>query len=111
MASVGGLSIQCDEGSSVNSQISFTVSATRGPAATSDVLPLQYFVAVVKDNHQIITKEIYDVTLQFNREGGASSREVVSLSIPTIEQARRYNYEFVVGFQMTPEQAAYNLTR
>ena len=111
ISTIGNLQIECQEGSSVESQISFRIDSSRGPAGTDSSLPLQYFVAVIKDNHQIITKEVYDVTQQFDGNGLARTSEVVALTIPTIEQARRYNYEFIVGFQMSDEQAAYNITR
>jgi len=111
VSSIGRVTIDCQEGDSVESQISFRIDSERGPASSDAVLPVKYFVAVIKDNHQIITKDIYDVTLRFDSTGRAGSQEVIALTIPTIEQARRYNYEFIVGFQMTDEQAAYNVAR
>lgn len=110
-ASIMDVESSCEEAEDVRSQVSFYVGAQAGPALAGDSITVPYFVAVVKDNSQIITKRIYDVTLRFDSDGYARSHEVLSQLIPSIEQARRYNYELLVGFQIDPNTAVYNMQR
>ena len=110
-ASIMNLSAECEEGASVNSKVSFSIGVQSGPALRGNEITIPYFVAVVKDNSQIISKATYEVTLRFDEDGVARSDEVVAQLIPTIEQARRYNYELLIGFQMDANDAAYNMIR
>ncbi|MBV1901417.1 MAG: hypothetical protein KUG56_07070 [Kordiimonadaceae bacterium] len=110
-ASIMDLRSACEEGEDVKSQVSFSIGAQAGPALRGTEVTVPYFVAVVKDNSQIISKSSYDVTLRFNSEGIAVSEEVLLQQIPTIAQARRYNYEFLVGFQMDVDDIVFNMMR
>jgi len=110
-ASIVDVTLTCEEAEDVTSEVIFSVAATAGDAFKGGSVTIPYFVVVMKDNSQIITKKIYDVTLNFDREGRASSREVIEQHIPTIEQARRYNYEVLLGFQLTAQDAVYNMER
>ena len=79
---------------------------------TSDLLKgFWYFIAILKDNSQIVSKEVFEVTLKFDQKGFARSREIVTQHIPTIEQARRYNYEVLIGFQMDAQDVVFNMER
>ena len=110
-ASVSNMTIDCKESSSVSSTIQFDIVAGAGDALTDSTQTLDYFVVVLKDTTQIITKKIYTVSLDFNAEGSAVSPQVLANMIPEIEQARRYNYEILVGFQLTPEEVMFNMER
>jgi len=110
-ASIMDVESSCDEGSEVNSEVVFFVGAQSGPALANRIVTVPYFVAVLKDNSQIVSKKIFNVTLQFDETGYAYSRQVVGQRIPTIEQARRYNYELLLGFQLDPQDAVYNMER
>lgn len=96
----------------VDTKIEFDIIATRGAALTGSEVSLQYFVAVMKDNSQLVTKKIYDVTLNFNASTGtAVSHQVIESNIPTLDQAKRYDYETLLGLQLTNDEAAYNVAR
>ncbi len=110
-ASISDIAVSCEEGESVTSAIGFYVSAHSDGRLVNQVITLPYFVAVMKDNSEIVTKRIYDVTLDFDQNGYAVSREVLNQLIPTIDQARRYNYELLIGFQLSPDDVAYNMER
>ena len=110
-ASIRDVQSSCDEGDSVESEVVFTIGAQGGPALADSEVTIPYFAAVLKDNSQIITKRVYDVTLRFDSEGKAVSREVLTQFVPTIEQARRYNYELLIGFQLDPKDAVFNIVR
>lgn len=110
-ASIMDVESRCEEASDVRSEVAFFIGAQSGPALASQVVTVPYFVAVLKDNSQIVSKRVFNVTLQFDESGYAYSRQVVGQHIPTIEQARRYNYELLLGFQMDPQAAIYNMER
>ena len=110
-ASIMDISSSCTEAEDVRAQTEFTIGLQAGPAHAGNNVNVEYFVAVVKDNSQIISKRVFETTLRFDGSGNAQSREVISQYIPTIEQARRYNYEVLVGFQMEADEAVFNMVR
>ena len=96
----------------VETIVEFDIVATRGAALTNSEVSLEYFVAEMKDGSQLVSKKIFDVTLNFNASTGtAASHQVIKSIIPTIEQAKRYDYETLLGFQLTNDEAAYNIAR
>jgi len=110
-ASIMDVSSSCVEDVDVRSQVSFYLGGQAGPALADRSVTVPYFVAVMKDSSQIVSKRVYDVTLQFDSNGFASSHEVLSQVIPSIEQARRYNYELLIGFQTDTNTVVYNMER
>lgn len=110
-ASIMDVTTDCTEGEAVDSNVTFFVGATAGPAFSGREITLPYFVAVLKDNSQIVSKEVFDVKLTFDSKGFARSKEVISQHIPTIAQARRYNYEVLLGFQMDAQDVVFNMER
>jgi len=110
-ASIMDVESRCEEGTNVRSEVAFYIGAQSGPALANRTVTIPYFVAVLKDNSQIVSKKIFDVTLNFDDTGYAYSQQVVGQIIPTIEQARRYNYELLLGFQMNAQDAVYNMER
>ena len=110
-ASISDVAVSCEEGDAVTSAIGFYVSAHSDGRMVNETISLPYFVAVLKDNSEVVTKRVYDVTLDFDENGYAVSREVLNQLIPTIDQARRYNYELLIGFQLTVDDVAFNMER
>ncbi|NVJ96762.1 MAG: hypothetical protein HWE25_01345 [Alphaproteobacteria bacterium] len=110
-ASILNVKLDCVEGDDVRSQVSFEVGAQAGEAFSGGSVTLPYFVAVMKDNNQIVSKKIYDVTLNFGSDGHAVASQIVAQHIPTIDQARRYNYEVLLGFQLSVNEAVFNMER
>jgi len=110
-ATISDVEVSCSESDSVSSAVSLYIAAESDGKIVNDTVTLPYFVAVLKDNSEIVTKRIFDVTLRFDGNGYAVSHEVLSQYIPTIEQARRYNYEFLVGFQLSIDDVAFNMER
>ncbi|MFC3053450.1 hypothetical protein [Kordiimonas pumila] len=110
-ASIMDVTSSCVEEADVKAQLDFYIGAQAGPALANSSITVPYFVAVVKDNSQLVSKRIYDVTLKFDGSGIARSHEMLTQLIPSIEQARRYNYELLVGFQVDADSAVYNMQR
>ena len=110
-ASIMDVESRCEEADDVRSEVAFFVGAQAGPALIGKQITVPYFVAVLKDNSQIVSKKIFNVTLNFDDSGYAYSRQVIGQYIPTIEQSRRYNYELLLGFQLDPQEALFNMER
>lgn len=112
-ATIADLALECDQSDDVTSSVAFNVVGTRGPAMQgASEVTLPFFVAVLRDNSIVVAKRIYETRLVFGPEDQrASTREELRQYLPTIEQARRYNYEILVGFQLSQDELSYNLLR
>ncbi|WP_374764380.1 hypothetical protein [Yunchengibacter salinarum] len=110
-ASIMGVTSQCDQGDDVDASVSFEIAATAGPAMEGRTITVPYFVAVVKDNARIVSKKRFETVLTFDGKGRATAKQTVRQHIPTIEQARRYDYEVLLGFQLNPQEAVFNMQR
>jgi hypothetical protein len=83
----------------------------RGPAAASQSRVYRYWVAVTRANMAPIEKRYFDVNVSFPRgeDRMAGSESIEKIVIPrandTISGA---NFEILVGFELTPEQVAFN---
>lgn len=111
-ASITGIHIDCEQGERVDMEISFAIVAQRGPAMTGDSATLPYFLILMRDNHRITVKKIYETTIRF--KGGADRAAVRETIVQRFEDsapARRYDYELLVGFQLTPDEVIYNALR
>jgi hypothetical protein len=87
----------------------FTLS--RGAANTNRKADFTYFVSVVR-NEAILSKQLFEVASTF---AGNRSRIVVKdddppvmIDIPLPYRAAEYEYEILVGFQLTPEELQWN---
>ncbi|MFZ5608285.1 MAG: hypothetical protein ACOY99_01595 [Pseudomonadota bacterium] len=112
-AAFADLSVDCqDLGEGVTTAISFTVNAAKGPAATADAITLPYFVTVLRDGERIVGKRVFTSTITFPPgQTRAAVREVISQKIPTDSAADEYAHEVLIGFQLSEDEAAYNVRR
>ena len=83
----------------------------KGPAARGGSRTYRYWVAVTRSNLTPVEKQYFDVKVDFPRgeDRMAGSEVVQKIVIPrandTISGA---NFELLVGFELTPEQLAFN---
>ena len=84
---------------------------SRGAANTDRRVSFTYFISVVRDE-QILSKQQFQIDSGF---AGNRSRVVVvddqppiTVDIPLAFRTAEYEYEIIVGFQLTPEELAYN---
>jgi hypothetical protein len=82
----------------------------RGPAARGNTHKYRYWVAVTRTNLAPISKQYFDVDVNFSgNERMSGSEYIAEIVIPrandTISGA---NFEVLVGFDLTPEQLAFN---
>ncbi|HEY4264860.1 MAG TPA: hypothetical protein VGM72_06040 [Micropepsaceae bacterium] len=89
--------------------INFAVKATRGPAAAGSDPQLDFFVAVIDVDNNIVSKQVYHG--QPEMSGHASNvytQNVSNFPVPMAMDKRPYDYEILTGFQLTPDELAYN---
>ena len=111
-ATISDIEYNCDDQDAVNTTISFTIQGRRGPAMQSAVHNLTYYVVVIRDNYLVTTKKKF--TTQLNFSGGAdkaSVRETFVQRFDNFEMPKRYDYEVMVGFELTPEELQFNVVR
>lgn len=81
----------------------------RGPQATGDQRTYRYWVAVTERNAAILSKEYFDLPVNF---GGAQTAEAEPRHTVVIPRAGMEvsgaNFEILVGFEVTPEMAEFN---
>jgi len=83
----------------------------RGPAATSDRQTYRYWVAVTRRGFAPIEKQYFDIDVRFPRgEAVVSRTEAINrIVIPrATADTSGENFEVLVGFDLTPEQLAFN---
>ncbi len=93
----------------MNMDINFTLG--KGPMAQGDSRTYQYFVAVTRRDRTVLAKEVYSFDVKFPR--GADivrhTESVPGIVIPrATETVSGANFEVIVGFELTPEQLAFN---
>ncbi len=87
------------------------IVATRGPAGRLDAgTSLPFFVAVTRSaDGSVVAKQIFDSAIEVprgRRRGGV--REEIRQVIQLAPDEEGSAYQIVVGFQLTPEQLAFN---
>ncbi len=111
---ITGLSGKCalDDREHLRTTISVGLDLTRGPAAPGSVVDVQYFVAV-SDGDTILTKEPYTLHVPFarNTDRMRLKGDEVELVLPVTKEKSGAAYNVLVGFQLTPDQLAFNRQR
>lgn len=111
-AEITKAAIQCEydtDDHTISVDIAFNGGAEMGPAATSRDMSLKGFLAITRTDGKKVSKQIYDIPVTFS-----SSRDVRFLKsvegtvVPYGGTVNGSIYEFLVGFQLTPEQLDYN---
>lgn len=93
----------------VTVDVTLALIGERGPAMVGNQLPLTYFVAVSAPDGTLVTKQEFPTTIDFPNNGPrAGSREDLQPHIPLPEKQDARAYQLLVGFQLTPDQLAYN---
>ena len=93
----------------IKSSLDLTFRATRAPSADAATYSVPFFV-VVHENAKLYSKHIYQ--LRFTFAPGAATATIKQSPDETAIQLENgklpWNYQLLAGFQMTPEQIAYN---
>jgi len=89
--------------------LSFAVKAARGPAATGADPQVDFFVAVVDADNNIVSKIVYHGQADLGgRAANIYTQNVRNFAVPLGMDKRPYDYEILTGFQLTPDELAYN---
>jgi hypothetical protein len=89
--------------------IDFAVKGTRGPAAAGTDPQLDFFVAVVDLDNNIVSKAVYHGQPQMSgRASNIYTQNVSNFPVPLAMDRRPSDYEILTGFQLTPDELAYN---
>jgi hypothetical protein len=110
---IQGISAACaykgDEPIRLNLNVLFELG--RGPQAAGDAKTYRYWVAVTDRNREVLAKQSFDLPVNFKSgEDRAYKSETISgIVIPrAAETVSGANFEVLVGFEVTPEMAAFN---
>jgi hypothetical protein len=99
------------QGKTADSDIDVTFTATRPAAGGEATYTVPYFVAVTQGT-RIITRSQRTVTFSFAAGDTTATAEedVDDIALVTDGTNKPYNYQILVGFQLTKEQYEYNKT-
>ncbi|MGD9538475.1 MAG: hypothetical protein AB7P52_13050 [Alphaproteobacteria bacterium] len=97
---------------SLESVLTVTLEARRGPAGVADEVEARYFVAIVDPEQRILAKQVFPTRLVF-AESGIRAQKVEEVT-QEFNVARGYfgaDYEILLGLQLDREQFDQNLKR
>ena len=110
-AAISDITVSCEQNNAVAATVDFSILARRYDETGQSSLQLPYFVAILKDNNTLISKKNFETSVAFGPEGLGRVDDRFLVDIPTIEQARTYSYEILIGFDLEPGDVYYNLVR
>lgn len=90
--------------------LAFRGSAEIGPAATSREITVPVFIALTEIDARVLRKDEFQLTLAFEGNQRATSfiHTIEETKVPYVARIDGSAYEILVGFQLTPEQLAFN---
>lgn len=108
LADFSGHCDYADDGVTVN--VNLYLVAERGPALQGNEATYRYFVAVAKPGEESpTTKSEFETTVTFEPgKARSGSREELAPRIPLPKDANAKDWKIFLGFQLTPDQLAFN---
>jgi hypothetical protein len=104
--------IQCEydmKKSTLTVDISFAVRASRGQAAAASDPPLDFFVAILDVEGNVLSKKVYQNQPELAGKPSAQwTQRINKFPVPIEMDKRPYDYEVLTGFQLSPTELAYN---
>jgi hypothetical protein len=109
---IQGISAGCEytDNEPIRMRMEVLFAFGKGPQAPADAKTYRYWVAVTDRNRDVIAKEWFDLPVRFNGADRATVRdELGSIIIPRAALTTSgSNFEVLVGFEVTPQMAAFN---
>ena len=109
---IQGISAGCEyrDDDPIELRVELLFSLGKGPQATSDQKTYRYWVAVTDRNRAVIAKEWFDLPVQFDGQDRVNVRDTLEgIVIPRAAVTTSgSNFEVLVGFEVTPQMAAFN---
>ena len=98
------------DGDEIDVNMTVRITVALGPAATEDQVPIRYFVAIARNSdHSVAARGLFDTLVTFpgiTRHSG--TQEDFEQITPLKEGETGADYVNLLGFEMTPEELAYN---
>ena len=89
--------------------VTFAVKASRGPGASGMDPQLPFFVAIIDTDNNIVAKSVYNSQPEMSGRASNTYTETVSaFPVPLAMDRQPSDYEILTGFQLTPDELAYN---
>ena len=111
---VTGLTGKCslDDLTHLHTVLSVSMDLTRGPAAIGRQADVTYFISVSRGD-TILDKRDYTFNVDFprNTDRVRLTGDQIDLVLPVNDKLSGSAYSVLVGFQLTPEQLAFNRRR
>lgn len=104
-----GCAYKSDEPISIRVEVLFQLG--RGPQAADAQRTYRYWVAVTERNQAVIAKEYFDLPITFpaGQDRVFATEQLQTITIPRADaKVSGGNFEVLVGFDVTPEMAAFN---
>jgi hypothetical protein len=101
--------VECDyDRGGVTVQLQLAILGIRGPADAGRATAFDYFVAIADPNGNIVAKEVFPVSFNFDNRQRVGQIEDLEQRIPLADQADGAAYKIVVGFQLSPAELEWN---
>ena len=95
----------------IEADIKMEIAFGRGPAAVGRTATYEYYVAVTRKNIDVINKQVFPISITFPEgvDVVRATETIGEIIIPrATEGTSGANFEIIVGFELTPEQVAFN---
>jgi hypothetical protein len=95
----------------IKMQVQLLFALGRGPQATGAQKTYRYWVAVTERNKDVLAKEYFDLPVTFpqGQDRVYANQTLQTITIPRAdEKVSGGNFEVLIGFDVTPEMAAFN---
>lgn len=97
------------ENGQMDFELELDFSAWRGAQGTTlERGQFPYFIAVLDAEESVLQRQGFSTTVPFDKTGAGLKTEKHRLRLPLAEPKDAAGYKVVIGFQLTPEQLAYN---
>lgn len=102
-----GCAYQGDQPITVDFNVLFSLG--RGPQAQGDARTYRYWIAVTERNRAVLSKEYFDLPVDFDGQRTTQIEQRQRVVIPRAEATTSgANFEILVGFDVTAEMAEFN---
>lgn len=109
---IQGVTSDCayKEAEPIQVRMETTFAFGKGPQAQGEAKTYRYWVAVTRRNSSVLAKQWFDLPVSFGGDDRALvTDEIESITIPRASKdTSGANFEILVGFEVTPEMAAFN---
>jgi len=97
---------------SIDMELSTKMEALRGPANTGSEAKFVYFVAILDSDKTVLSRTKFPMIARFQkRETKLDFSENLTVTIPRKPNTLPKDYIVYLGFEMTPDELAYNRKR